>query len=126
MFHFQIKRITVALEGEDLFSVYYEVAKLIEDDPSLVLDVLQERRPDEYGNEHPMDQDVTELVPLDYSDSKLQADLGTSMQDRNAQNGSAPFLFYSRNLSTSILSIEQVDSSIRQYRLSTTVAEKNT
>jgi hypothetical protein len=71
-----------------------------------------------------MDQDITEIVPLDYSESK--AGLGTSMQDRHGQNGSAPFLFYSRNLSTSILSIEQPDSTIRQYRLSTTVAEKNT
>lgn len=105
------------------------MAKLIEDDPSLVLDVLQERRADEHGNDHEMDQDVTELVPLDYSDSKnaFQAGLGTShsMQHGN-QNGSTPFLFYSRNLSTSILSIEQADTSIRQYRLSTTVAEKNT
>ncbi|KAI6191957.1 hypothetical protein M3Y97_00284200 [Aphelenchoides bicaudatus] len=125
----KVKRITVALESEDLFSVYYELAKLIEEDPSLVLDVLQERRPEEYGNEQFMDQEVTELVPIDFAEAKGGFQPGTShsTNDRQVnQNGSAPFLFYSRNLSTSILSVEQADSSIRQYRLSTTVAEKNT
>lgn len=92
--------------------------------------MLQERRPDEYGNDNTLDQEITENLPLDFSDSKvgLQANNVRVVQDRryNNQNGSTPFLFYSRNLSTSILSIEQGDGAIRQYRLSTTVFEKNT
>jgi hypothetical protein len=65
-------------------------------------------------------------MQLDFSDSKGDANNARIAHDRYNQNGSAPFLFYSRNLSTSILSIEQPDSSIRQYRLSTAVEEKNT
>lgn len=105
---------------EELFPIYYEVLRLIEEDPNLILDVLQERRPDEYGgNDQTLDQDISESMALDFHDPE-----NARFERRQNQNG-APFLFYSRNLSTSILSIEQPDGSIRQYRLSTTIQEKN-
>ncbi|KAI6232117.1 hypothetical protein M3Y95_00453100 [Aphelenchoides besseyi] len=130
----KLTTISLFLDMTDGFESYCHVAQLIEADPSLVLDVLQARRPDDYSHDPTVDADMVENVPLEYVESsktplRMHWNSARMMLDRRqpgAQNSSSPFLFYSRNLSTSILSIEQPDGTIHQYRLSTTVYDKNT
>ena len=95
--------------------MYLSITKVIDADPTMVLDVLQARHVDEQSNR----------MSIEYEEKKVP---GRILQDAPTagQAGASPFLFYSRNLSTSILSIEQPDGTIRQYRLSTTVFQKNT
>ncbi|KAI6173261.1 Ubiquitin carboxyl-terminal hydrolase [Aphelenchoides besseyi] len=129
----KLTSISLFLDMSEGFESYCHVAQLIEADPSLVLDVLQARRPDDYSIDPTVDADMVENIPVEYAESKtplrMHWNSGRMMLDKRqtgTQNGSSPFLFYSRNLSTSILSIEQPDGTIHQYRLSTTVYEKNT
>ncbi|CAD5229714.1 unnamed protein product [Bursaphelenchus okinawaensis] len=120
----RIKEIIIALEDEHIFDIYFNLAQLIEGDPSLVLDVLQ-TMPEEEQFEEAAERELTEQYPLDLTDSS-HLNLHPVQVKQERRQLSAPFLFYSRNLSSSILSIEQTDGSLRQYRLSTTIMEKNT
>lgn len=98
---------------------------LIVNDPTLILDVLQDHPEDEY-----IDQDDRNVIdyPIDLTEvnQSIAEHSVNQVQVTRDKKIAPPFLFYSRNLSTSILSIEQPNGNLRQYRLSTTIMEKNT
>ncbi|CAD5233445.1 unnamed protein product [Bursaphelenchus xylophilus] len=120
----KIKEIVIALEDEHIFDIYFNLAQLIEGDPSLVLDVLQTMPEDEqYEENH--EREITDHYPLDLTDAP-HLNMHQVQVKHERRQPTTPFLFYSRNLSSSILSIEQTNGSLRQYRLSTTIGEKNT
>ncbi|KAI6222982.1 60S ribosomal protein L28 [Aphelenchoides fujianensis] len=121
----KLTNISLFLEPE-IFDAYCHVAKVIDEDTSLVLDVLQSGKVEEFPLEVGVEEEMRENGPHEYGELKpLARSRGPIERRSGGQPPNAPFLFYSRNLSTSILSIEQ-DGNIQQYRLSTTVYEKNT
>ena len=106
----------MAVEGEETFEMHSTLLQMIDADPTMVLDVLQTF--DDVEQSKNGSQNVCENKPVPKRAPKES--------NADSQAIEAPFLFYSRTLNASILSFEQPDGTIRQYRLSTTVFQKNT
>ena len=96
----------MAVEGEETFEMHSTLLQMIDVDPTMVLDVLQTF--DDVEQSENGSQDVCENKPVPKRTPKES--------NADSQAIEAPFLFYSRNLNASILSIEQPKGSIRQYR----------
>ena len=107
----------MAVEDEQTFVMHSTLLQMINADPTMVLDVLQTFD----------DVEQSENCSLDVCEKKPLPKRAPKKSNADAQAIEAPFLFYSRNLNASILSIEQSNGSIRQYRQdrhSTTATQK--